>query len=281
MQAQFFGKRGMPWHGAAVYHLPQQYTSSSTVPTELSLLFYDHIVSNDTMQDMWSIASLIEAIMMRIRRDLPHVKDIVLVSDNSGCYQSQVLPALLPFLASTVGLQIIFFLHSEVQDGKSIADAHFALSMLHVNRFVKAGQDVTTPAQLVAAQRSCGGLENSAAKLVLVNRSSPGILRWMSVKPSNKMLTRIGRHNEVANEQDDDYSDEWDGFPSLLPSSGISPASGWAGDSVSGPAAPSQTTMSTIPMRTEMRRTRRKLAVTMSLAMTAAPAEAEGRQWIW
>jgi hypothetical protein len=79
---------------------------------------------------------------MRIRQDLQHVKEIVLVSDNAGCYQNQVLAALLPFLAAAVGLQIIFLLHSEVQDGKSIVDAHFALAMLHVNRFVKAGHDV-------------------------------------------------------------------------------------------------------------------------------------------
>jgi hypothetical protein len=37
--AQFFGKKGLSWHGAAVYHLLQQHTSISTVPIELSLLF--------------------------------------------------------------------------------------------------------------------------------------------------------------------------------------------------------------------------------------------------
>jgi hypothetical protein len=100
----------MLWHGAAIYHLPQQYASSSTVPTELSLLFYDLIVSDDTKQDMWSVASLIEAIMMRIRRDLWDVKEIVLVSDNASGYQNQVLPSLLSFLAATVGIQIISLL---------------------------------------------------------------------------------------------------------------------------------------------------------------------------
>jgi hypothetical protein len=129
---------------AAIYHLPQQYASSSTVATELPLLFYDQIVSNDAKQDMWSVASLIEAIMMRIRRDLSHVKEIVVISDNASCYQNQVLPSLLSFLAATVGLQIISLLHSEVQDGKSIVDAHFALAKLSVNRFVKAGHDATS-----------------------------------------------------------------------------------------------------------------------------------------
>jgi hypothetical protein len=146
----------MLWHGAAIYHLPQQYASSSTVPTELSLLFYDHIVSNDITQGMWSVALLIEAIMMRIRRDLSHVKEIVLVSDNASCYQNQVLPSLLSFVAATVGIQIISLLPSEVQDGKSIVDAHFPLSMLHVNRFVKAGHDVTCWNTIPACQPDRG-----------------------------------------------------------------------------------------------------------------------------
>jgi hypothetical protein len=153
----------MLWHRAAIYHLPQLYASSSTVPTELSLLFYDHTVSNDTKQDMWSVASLIEAIMMRIRRDLSHVKEIVLASDNATCYQNQVLPSLLSFLAATVGLHIFSLLPREVQDGKSIVDAHFALAMLHVNRFVKAGHDATCWNTIPACQPDRG---RSAVKYI-------------------------------------------------------------------------------------------------------------------
>lgn len=85
---QFFGKKGISWHGVVVFYLPYKYDDEGNYigGEELSTLFYDRIINGDTKQDVGAVTSLLEAAMMRVRIDLPSVKEIILLSDNAGFY---------------------------------------------------------------------------------------------------------------------------------------------------------------------------------------------------
>lgn len=63
---------------------------------ELSTLFYDHVVNGDTKQGMGVVTPLLEAAVMILRIDLPSVEEVVLLSDNAGCYQNSSLPMTAP-----------------------------------------------------------------------------------------------------------------------------------------------------------------------------------------
>ena len=76
-------------------------------------------------------------------------------------------------------------------------DAHFTIAMKHVSMYVAQGNDVTTPAGLVTALRGNGGLANSAAELVRINRDNASLKRWEQLHASGRNgLPWIGRNNE-------------------------------------------------------------------------------------
>lgn len=85
-------------------------------------LYFDHISDGDNKQDRESVVSVIEAVMLRLREDLPSIKSIALQSDNATCYQNALVMLLLPYLSVTHGIEVTRFIHTETQDGKSVLD---------------------------------------------------------------------------------------------------------------------------------------------------------------
>lgn len=195
----FFGKKGISWHGIVVFHLDKCYDESGkyTGPEHLSMLFYDHFIQGDTQQDVTAVASILEAGIMRLKKDLPNVTEIILLSDNAACYQNLTLPVTLPFVAKANEVSLLKFIHTETQDGKLLVDAHFAIAMSHVSKIVGEGNDFTTPSTLVKALRSGGGLKNTAAELIRIDRSNRNISDWDELRSMEKKgLAWIGRNNE-------------------------------------------------------------------------------------
>lgn len=88
-------------------------------------------------------------------------------------------------------------MHSETQRGKSLVDAHFALTIMHVNRFCNdTRQDVTTPSDIVRAFNSFGGAANCTAELVCIHPTSRVIVQWLRAH-DNKKLVKLRRVNEI------------------------------------------------------------------------------------
>ncbi len=187
--SEFFGKRGCSWHGAVVFFAERE--------GALNQLYYDQISSDDSMQDTFAVASMCDVICRRISLDLPQVRSLHFLSDNARCYQNLSLPVMLPFIVRSHGeLCLKTFLHSETQDGKSLVDAHFAMAMIHINRFVaNYGENVITPRQVVSALNCNEGLANTVAELVSLNRNSDGIRKWEACV-SQKAFVKFGRINE-------------------------------------------------------------------------------------
>lgn len=172
----FYGKKGSSWHGTMVYSRPTEQQKIDS-PKELEphqITYYDHISSGDSKQDWKAVLTYFEATIMRMKQDLPHVNTIYVQSDNARCYKTPGLLLGMFVVCQKHKVQIISFIHSGVQDGKGPIDGHFATAMKHVIRYVNRGNNVVTSVELIQALRSNGGVNNSVAEMVCINRTKLG-----------------------------------------------------------------------------------------------------------
>ncbi|GMF29003.1 unnamed protein product [Phytophthora lilii] len=170
-----YGKRGISWHESLVRYFKYDDGSSSGEtghPTAVDTkLYYDRFSVSDMKQDREAVVSLIEAVLIRLKRDLPHITRITFLSDNATCYQNWLIPLILPYLSHVHGIDVVRIIHTETQDGKSILDAHFARAMEHIVEWVKEGNNCLTPTQAVIGLQSNGGILNCVAELIEHDRS--------------------------------------------------------------------------------------------------------------
>lgn len=194
-----YGKRGISWHGALVHYFEfnddiQHSRSPSATDTKI---YYDHLSLDDSKQDRDSVLSLVEAVIIRLRKDLPSINCITLLSDNATCYQNWLLPLIVPYLAWIHGITIKRIIHSETQDGKSVLDAHFARAMQTLIEWVKEDHDCTTPTQAVIGLQAHGGLPNCVVELIKHDRQALQALT-SQVESMEKILRSVmSRANEI------------------------------------------------------------------------------------
>ena len=145
---QHFGKRGMSWNGFMVlYRKPNHDTeedSTGRTREDFDHLYYDLMSTGDTTRDYFMVISGIEAMLSELKNDLTHITSVILQSDNARCYQSTALIYGIVMLNLRSPIKILRFIHTETQDGECSIDAHFAISMAHVMRYVSMGNNVIT-----------------------------------------------------------------------------------------------------------------------------------------
>lgn len=147
-------------------------------------------------QDMVAICSILDAVLCRLKSELPSVTSFYLLSDNARCYQNDLLPVMGPFIAKTHDLEMSGFIHSETQRDKSLINAHFAIAMRHISRYCNETRgDVTTPRDVVNALNSFGGVANCTAEMVHIRRNNLSMQQWLVAKKSKK-IQKMGRINE-------------------------------------------------------------------------------------
>ncbi len=158
-QQQHFGKRGMSYHGAALFVSRAARSDhcdvSAMPPTEHShpyqTYFFDDIIDNSQQQDSVAALSIIEASIVRTRKLFPDLTTISIQSDNAAAYSSPFLLFMLPVICEHHGLRLTEYVHNEAGDGKTVLDGHFGVQTHMIRAYVDSGHDVTTPEQAVAA----------------------------------------------------------------------------------------------------------------------------------
>ncbi len=131
-----YGKRGISWHGAMITF----YTAVSVdgVRTAVPNRYYmDHIVENESKQDITSVISILEAAIIGLQKIFPHLTTIYLLSDNMSCYQNTTFLVLIPYLAFYYSICIRRYIHTETEDGKSVLDAYYARCTQKVYEYCK------------------------------------------------------------------------------------------------------------------------------------------------
>ena len=180
----------------------------SRVDDCVTSIFLDHIVRNETNQDMLAVASILDAALKRLTVKIPAAMEVFIISENAGCYNNQILPVFATFIASTHGLCLRGYLHSETQRGKGLVDAHFEVSMRHVNRYVnEVGCNIVTPGDLVAALGYRDGLANSSTELIDVVRWNASLSEWKAATTDGRLHT-FGWINEFLYEQIENMSSD-------------------------------------------------------------------------
>lgn len=193
---EHYGKRGISWHGAMIHFFTWEDDLVSPRAAE-NRVYVDHISDGDSKQDREAVVSVIEAILMRIRKDLPHISTIVLQSGNASCYQNALVVLMLPHLSVAHGIRISRFIHTETQDGKSVLDAHFARSMGVLKLWLREGNNCVTPTQAVIGLKSHGGLPNCIVEVVEHDRATLERLVAEAKPLEKKFKTLVKRVNDV------------------------------------------------------------------------------------
>jgi hypothetical protein len=103
----FYGKRGMSLHGAALIFDAQTGTGRRTE-------FFDDVL-DDSTQDYWCVFIAITALLRRIERQYPALKTITIQSDGAGCYKNGYLLSLIHWLnsANVTSIKVRRYVYSE------------------------------------------------------------------------------------------------------------------------------------------------------------------------
>ena len=119
-------------------------------------MYLDQILDSDNKQDGLSVLSMVEAMIIHIKEDLPCINELWLQSDNARCYHLKYLIFGIVILGVHHMLSITRIIHTETQDGKGLIDAHFAQGTHKIHRYVAATKAntvkrVATPTQVAQA----------------------------------------------------------------------------------------------------------------------------------
>jgi hypothetical protein len=159
----FYGKKGLSWHGALVYVRHTKDEINAFAQTSNNVLFkfktkYFHTISaDDTNQDFVAVLAHLEAVSRRIKNDTPYVTCVLFQSDNACCYKSSSLLYAAFIIAKQAGLKLLNFIHTGTQDGKGSIDGYFATAMRHILQFCNIVNNVVTPEEIVTALSSNDG----------------------------------------------------------------------------------------------------------------------------
>ncbi|KAE9093249.1 hypothetical protein PF010_g17552 [Phytophthora fragariae] len=176
------------WHGAMVQFWVADV--DATAPAEIyEHKLYYHYVSNPANGQMkYTVAALVEAVLIDIKRDLPHIKRVVIRSENVPAYQNAFVVTLLPLIGVSCGIEVTRFLQSEAEDGKSLLEAQFARAATKV----KPGFDRAIAARLQASllQPSFRTVEFLIQQLRLLSTTADhynfwraGLRQWRNLSP--------------------------------------------------------------------------------------------------
>lgn len=95
-----YGKKGISWHGAMITF----YTVVAVDGVRTAVQnrnYMDRVVENESKQDITSVISILEAVIIGLKKLFPRLTTIYLQSDNASCYQNTMLLLLIPYLAFT------------------------------------------------------------------------------------------------------------------------------------------------------------------------------------
>ena len=117
-----------------------------------------HIIQNCN-QGSKAVVSIMEHVLVTLKKEHPEIVKARFRQDNSGCYHSTVTIASVPVLERESGIVIADIDFSEPQGGKGPADRMAATIKGHIRRNVNEGNDVTNAKEMEKAILSHGGLQ--------------------------------------------------------------------------------------------------------------------------
>ena len=124
--SDFYGKRGKSWRVACVvFKIGENEFNVETIV---------HIFDS-CIQDWFSVASIVEHVLVTIKQEHPNVKMAYLKSDNAECYHNASLILSLKSIGERAGISVRKYDFSDPQSGKDVCDRKIAPMKDHIQRW--------------------------------------------------------------------------------------------------------------------------------------------------
>lgn len=108
--------------------------------------------------DWFSVASIVEHVLVTIKQEHPNVKMAYLKSDNAGYYHNASLILSLKSIGERAGITVQRYAFSDPQSGKDVCDRKIAPMKGHIQRWVNEKHEVVTAVDMKEALESYGGV---------------------------------------------------------------------------------------------------------------------------
>ena len=147
-QTDWFGKRGIPWHLSVAFR---------KVVEKLEIMTFCHIFKNVT-QESEAVVAVMEDVVERLKKAVPSFSTLYYRQDNAGCYHSGQTIVSSSTLGKKAGVTLKRLDFSDPQGGKGACDRKAATIKSHMNIYLNAGHDISTPEQMCEAMLSSDGI---------------------------------------------------------------------------------------------------------------------------
>lgn len=110
----------------------------------------NHLINDETTEDAIAIEAIMEETFERLSPELSDTRNVWVLTDNVSSCGNVTIPVLLPFLAKRQSFSVGSYIKLETQRGKGLMDAHFAVTMKYLNRFVNENQvNIILPSDVI------------------------------------------------------------------------------------------------------------------------------------
>ena len=146
--SEFFGKRGMPWHGCMLVRRPLRFEADRYGEGEF-VCEYKHAMMLASKEDGFATLSAVHIALSEYKSENPHVSSALVKTDGAAAYAGATFTLGLSFLGETTGIVVRGHFIGEAGQNKSTLDGEFAVSGSQVRRLICSGlHDVRTPSDL-------------------------------------------------------------------------------------------------------------------------------------
>lgn len=177
---------GVTQHGSMVFFLPKPMEGELAVD-DLKYVFYHHFISSEVEGDHSVVLHVLEALLRRIRKDMPHVNEVMFVSDNLPSYKNEFLPYFLPQFTKHYRLRAARLIHSCSQICEFLIEAQFQVS---TNMVLEEMGDTAaiTPAHAadVINENSC--LLNASAEIIALDSEAMEFSKKLKIARSHRSV---------------------------------------------------------------------------------------------
>ena len=112
-----------------------------------------HVFDQST-QDSETVVAILNDILCHMKVTDPHIKNVFIRSDNTGCYHSANTLVSAKHVSERTGISIIRIDFCDPQGGKGPCDRYAAVIKSNVRRYLNENHNVTTASEFVEACES-------------------------------------------------------------------------------------------------------------------------------
>jgi hypothetical protein len=146
--SDFFGKRGMPWHGCMFVRKPRAHESSLYGEGEFVCEYNDSMMVGSKEDGLATLSAVMLA-LREYRTANPHIVQAIVKTDGAAAYAGATFTLGLSFMQEMIGVRVVRHLIGEAGKNKTQHDGHFSVQGAALRRLICSNlHDVRTPEQL-------------------------------------------------------------------------------------------------------------------------------------